>query len=482
MRRARAPGPGARPRGALGSARVWEAHDGEEGVEEAGDAEERRRGGGGGGGGAWPGFLRWKPTSPQLLIEAERRLLSTLVKTPYVQERVDIGPGPPAIKFRLFSQAVKTRYINTVTFDKPGGGSGGAPAADKPVLVMVHGYGAAQGFFFRNFDALADHFRVHAIDQLGWGGSSRPAFVCKSTEETESWFVDSLEDWRKAKGIDKFVLLGHSFGGYISARYALKHPERVQRLILVGTAGFAPESDKMMKFRGTFKGQMLSFLWNANTTPQSIIRFFGPLGPRFVLGYTSNRFGEKAQGLKLTDDEAPLFTDYMYHTLAGQASGEMCLKHLFSLGAFARRPLVHDAHDFKMPTSFIYGTDDWMNYRAGYEAAQMMEVDVDLMRVPQGGHYIFLDNAPGFLSAVLNACREILPASVRAALIVPPDQDYFEVPVHKLDAKATQFDGQDVNGHSGPTKEAETDVETFRPESPRIHRWGRQVSSSWRFG
>eukprot|EP00850_Spirogloea_muscicola_P022578 SM000302S11658 [mRNA] locus=s302:23754:26337:+ [translate_table: standard] len=427
------------------------------------------------------------PSSPRpsVLTAAAFRVTTFACRTPYVQERVDIGPGPPAIKFRLFSQAVKTRYINTVTFDTPGGGGGGAPAPDKPVLVMVHGYGAAQGFFFRNFDALADHFRVHAIDQIGWGGSSRPAFVCKSTEgiipwqsapnqldfvvggryalpdalivvvagctETESWFVDSLEDWRKARGIDKFVLLGHSFGGYISARYALKHPERVQRLILVGTAGFAPESDKMMKFRGTFKGQMLSFLWNANTTPQSIIRFLGPLGPRFVLGYTSNRFGEKAQGLKLTDDEAPLFTgtldsanhekppaDYMYHTLAGQASGEMCLKHLFSLGAFARRPLIREpdiflaftmsnlpcsAHDFKVPTSFIYGTDDWMDYRAGYQAAQRMEVDVNLMRVPQ-----------------------------------------------------------DVNGHPGPTKEAEADVETFRPESPRIHRWGRQVSSSWRFG
>jgi pimeloyl-ACP methyl ester carboxylesterase len=32
---------------------------------------------------------------------------------------------------------------------------------------MVHGYGAAQGFFFRNLDALADHFKVIAIDQLG---------------------------------------------------------------------------------------------------------------------------------------------------------------------------------------------------------------------------------------------------------------------------------------------------------------------------
>jgi pimeloyl-ACP methyl ester carboxylesterase len=55
-----------------------------------------------------------------------------------------------------------------------------------------------------------------------WGASSRPDFTCKSTEETESWFIDSLEEWRKAKNLDNFILLGHSLGGYIAARYALK--------------------------------------------------------------------------------------------------------------------------------------------------------------------------------------------------------------------------------------------------------------------
>ena len=40
--------------------------------------------------------------------------------------------------------------------------------------------------------------------------------------ETEAWFIDSFEEWRKAKNLDKFVLLGHSFGGYVASKYALK--------------------------------------------------------------------------------------------------------------------------------------------------------------------------------------------------------------------------------------------------------------------
>ena len=40
--------------------------------------------------------------------------------------------------------------------------------------------------------------------------------------ETEAWFIDSFEEWRKAKNLSNFILLGHSFGGYIAAKYALK--------------------------------------------------------------------------------------------------------------------------------------------------------------------------------------------------------------------------------------------------------------------
>jgi carboxypeptidase C (cathepsin A) len=40
--------------------------------------------------------------------------------------------------------------------------------------------------------------------------------------ETEAWFIDSFEEWRKAKNLSNFVLLGHSFGGYVAAKYAIK--------------------------------------------------------------------------------------------------------------------------------------------------------------------------------------------------------------------------------------------------------------------
>ncbi|XP_077246471.1 putative 1-acylglycerol-3-phosphate O-acyltransferase [Tasmannia lanceolata] len=347
--------------------------------------------------------LRWVPTSTDRVIASEKRLLS-LLKTPYVQEQVNIGSGPPGSKVRWFrSSSDKPRFINTVTFNSQ---------ENSPTLVMVHGYGASQGFFFRNYDALASKFQVIAIDQLGWGGSSRPDFTCKSTEETEAWFIDSFEAWRKAKNLSNFILLGHSFGGYVAAKYALKHPEHVQHLILVGPAGFTSESDAnsewVAKFRATWKGAIIGHLWESNFTPQKIIRGLGPWGPDLVQRYTSTRFSMH-NGDGLNEEEAKLVTDYVYHTLAAKASGELCLKYIFSFGAFAKLPLLQRASEWKVPTTFIYGYEDWMNFQGAQEARRDMKVPCEIIRVPQAGHFVFIDNPSAFHSAIFYACRRFLP-------------------------------------------------------------------------
>lgn len=353
----------------------------------------------------WPPALRWIPTSIKEVIASERSLLS-LVKTPYVEEEVNIGSGPPGSKVRWFrSSSNEPRFIHTVTYET-------AENSKAPTLVMVHGYGASQGFFFRNFDALASRFRVIAIDQLGWGASSRPDFTCKSTEETEAWFIDSFEEWRKAKNLDQFILLGHSFGGYVAAKYALKYPEHVRHLILVGSAGFSDESNKkaewITQFKATWKGAILNHLWESNFTPQKFVRSLGPWGPRIVNGYTSARFVTRTTGDTLNEVEAKLLSDYVYHTLAAKASGELCLKYIFAFGAFARSPLVRSAPEWKVPTTFIYGYYDWMDYEGAVEARKLMSVPAEIIRVPQAGHFAFLDNASAFHSAVLYACRKFL--------------------------------------------------------------------------
>ena len=46
----------------------------------------------------------------------------------------------------------------------------------------------------------------------------------KDALSIESEFINSIEEWREETGIDKFIMVGHSMGGFLSAAYALQYP------------------------------------------------------------------------------------------------------------------------------------------------------------------------------------------------------------------------------------------------------------------
>lgn len=98
-------------------------------------------------------------------------------------------------------------------------------------IVMIHGFGAGIAFWVMNLEEISKDRPLYAMDLLGFGRSARPKFSSDS-DEIEQQYVDSIERWRNVMNIDKMVLLGHSFGGYLSSAYAMKYPENVEHLIL----------------------------------------------------------------------------------------------------------------------------------------------------------------------------------------------------------------------------------------------------------
>jgi cardiolipin-specific phospholipase len=144
-----------------------------------------------------------------------------------------------------------SHYLNmlSITPTEPSPSTPSAPSP--PPAVLLHGYGAGLGFFFHNFPTLGSwaakrHTPVYALDWLGMGRSHRPPFTIKAkkddikgrVEQAESFFIDSLEEWRETMGLGKMTLIGHSLGAYFSVAYALKYPDRVNKLILLSPAGF----------------------------------------------------------------------------------------------------------------------------------------------------------------------------------------------------------------------------------------------------
>jgi abhydrolase domain-containing protein 4 len=100
----------------------------------------------------------------------------------------------------------------------------------KTPLVLVHGYLASMGVWRYNIDSLSESRPLYALDLLGFGRSSRAKFSSDPIE-AQNQFVDSIEEWRKEMKLDKIILLGHSFGGFICASYGLKYSKNLLGLI-----------------------------------------------------------------------------------------------------------------------------------------------------------------------------------------------------------------------------------------------------------
>jgi proline iminopeptidase len=106
--------------------------------------------------------------------------------------------------------------------------------AGSPPVVLVHGGPGHSSLSFKNaFDFLAEHTRVVYYDQRGSGNSqSKPADADYTVDE----LVDELEALRRdVIRADRIDVIGHSFGGAVAQRYALRHPEHVDRLVLIGS-------------------------------------------------------------------------------------------------------------------------------------------------------------------------------------------------------------------------------------------------------
>ena len=103
-------------------------------------------------------------------------------------------------------------------------------------VVLLHGSGpgvSAWGNWNKVFPLLADRYRVLAPDLAGFGFTDRVAGV----EYNMTLWVNQVIDFLDALGVDKAHLVGNSFGGALALATTVRHPERVDKLVLMGAAG-----------------------------------------------------------------------------------------------------------------------------------------------------------------------------------------------------------------------------------------------------
>jgi proline iminopeptidase len=101
-----------------------------------------------------------------------------------------------------------------------------------PLLLLAGGPASSHLIFHPHFSALADRFEVIYVDLRGRGRSDRPA---RPEDVTFAGDVEDVDALREALGFERWHVYGFSYGGMVAQAYALRHPGRVERLVLANT-------------------------------------------------------------------------------------------------------------------------------------------------------------------------------------------------------------------------------------------------------
>jgi pimeloyl-ACP methyl ester carboxylesterase len=162
-------------------------------------------------------------------------LAATLWTVGSVQAAPSAAPSVTSRQIDVFGQ--KIHYVEA--------GAG-------PTVILLHGLADTAGVWADTIPALAPRFHVYALDQLGFGESDKP-FINYRVQT----LVEFLDGFYRAAGIDTATLVGNSLGGWVAASFALAHPNKVNQLVLVDSAG-------------SWKGIDLTAEWLAPLNPPSM--------------------------------------------------------------------------------------------------------------------------------------------------------------------------------------------------------------------
>lgn len=259
-----------------------------------------------------------------------------------------------------------------------------------PAVVLIHGASNA-GASWAPLLAGLEGYRCVAVDRPGCGLSGRFVGTFADVERLNEFADTFVADVLDALDLAVAHVVGTSYGGYFALRGAAAHPERVDRLVIVGWPMGAPIAATPLVMRLAAAPALGRALTRLPPTDASVRAIFRQIGLRGALA--AGRIPPEAIAWfrSLLRD-----TDTMRNELD---AGPQLLAPIRGMNTdLLLTPSVLGS--IAVPTSFLWGTDDPFGGAATARAFAALVPGATLELVAGAGHALWLDDAEGAATAV----------------------------------------------------------------------------------
>ena len=134
-----------------------------------------------------------------------------------------------------------------------------------PRVLLLNAGQMAGWSWVTNVGALNEGYRTYAIDTIGEPGKSELSDINRFPKNGAQW-SDLLVEITDTLGVQKAYVVGASNGGFLALNYAIRYPERIEKMALLGAMGLTPSTNENI-MRITF-AQMFPLKWVQNNTIQ----------------------------------------------------------------------------------------------------------------------------------------------------------------------------------------------------------------------
>ncbi|MBS41715.1 MAG: alpha/beta hydrolase [Nocardioides sp.] len=240
-------------------------------------------------------------------------------------------------------------------------------AGDRPLLVLLHGLAGYAREWGATIESLRTEYRVVAIEQRGHGGSTR-----RPDDVTREAYVADVVAVLDDLGAGSVPIVGHSMGGHTAMLVAARHPDRVERLVML-ESGLGGEDPEVTRAVGDWLGN-----WPVPFADRDdFLAFFG--GDRMVAESWADGLEQRPDGLYPQWDACTL---------------QRALAHLH------HHEHVADWADVVAPTMLVRGEHGAVSVRE-VDSMLALHPDLEVRTIPGAGHDVHLD-APDVWSRLLS--------------------------------------------------------------------------------